>query len=151
MRVYSSILRAVQCPVDVVDIHQGVKFLCFFRGQDIRVDTHDFSNGVKPLVLLQSLLVVCNEKSPVVDPAGLYPSLLLQVCEDLVGVGEQLDLCVARTQSPDQTSRVPGGPGCELVLLEEDSVGDPHLGQVVQGLAAETSPSDNNNISLGRN
>lgn len=91
------------------NMHCGV--LQVFLRHRVQIDGHlenkfIYSHRHEALVLIQSLLVGGDEKSSILDPAGVETCLFLQVSADHIpGVGQELYLNITGAELPQQPWR----------------------------------------------
>ena len=114
-----------------------------FWAQDIGFNVKGLGNRAQPFVLVQPFFVVCNENPSVVDPSWIDSRLFFQRIDQVDHVRQELNLHIVGPQSPNQACRVPGRTSRQLVFLQQNCVGNPSFGQMVQCLTAQTSSAYN--------
>lgn len=98
--------------------------------------------------LRPSLLVASEAQSTIHLPASCEAGFLLERSIKFDGLAEELGDVSARTKLTDESCRVPGATGGQLISLDQDYVFPAKLGQVVCGRRADDAAADDDDARL---
>ena len=140
------VLGEVDCPDQVVNIHQRPLLGGLIRFEDLNFDSGGPGHRHPPQNLLPSFGIRRHRDRSGGAVAGSLVGFVLQLLEEAGGVGGQFGEGVVRLELADQSGGVPGGSAGQGVLLQQQDIGYAPSGEVIGDRTAHDAAADHHHL-----
>ena len=142
------VARCVDSEQHALCIQKRMKLGDLRRTDEVAFRTDGTQHPLHVVIPIDLVLAGREPDSAAAMPTGRLPGLRLQLLVKMGAVLMDLGHAEASHEVGDECGRVPGHAGSELTLLDQDHIGPPLLGQVVEERDPHDPSADNDNARV---